>query len=67
MLDIAKYKVDDGEWNSEEEILRLDTKCREALNYPIANGIDVQPWVIKEEKAEHFVTLKFELESTDEI
>lgn len=67
MLDIAKYKVDDGEWNSEEEILRLDTKCREALNYPIANGIDVQPWVIKEEKAEHFVTLKFELESTEEI
>lgn len=28
---------------------------------------DVQPWVIEEEKAEHFVTLKFDIESTAEF
>lgn len=67
ILDIAKYKLDDEEWKPEEEILRLDTMCREILNYPMADGKDVQPWVIEEEKAEHFVTLKFEIESTAEI
>lgn len=67
ILDIAKYKLDDEEWKPEEEILRLDTMCREILNYPMADGKDVQPWVIEEEKAKHFVTLKFNIESTTEI
>ena len=67
LLDIAKYKLDDGNWNDDEEILRLDTMCREILAFPLADGKDVQPWVIEEEKAEHFVTLKFDIESTTEI
>ncbi len=67
LLDIAKYKLDEGEWKADEEILRLDTKCREVLEFPMADGKDVQPWVIEEEKAEHFVTLKFNIESTTEI
>lgn len=67
IMDIAEYKLDDGEWNPSEEILRIDTKCRGILNYPMADGKDVQPWVIEEEKAEHFVTLKYEFESMAEV
>lgn len=67
LLDIAKYKLDDGEWQDEEELLRIDTKCRKVLHYHHANGMEEQPWVIQEGKPEHFVTLQFEVESEVEI
>lgn len=67
LLDIGKYKVDDGEWQDEEEILKIDKKCREELNYPLADGGHEQPWVIKEEKCGHYITLNFEFESNDSI
>lgn len=63
LLDMAEYKLDDGCFMPLEEILRIDEKCREPLNFPKASGTDVQPWVIEEEKIEHCVTLKFDIES----
>lgn len=70
MLDIAEYKLDDGEFNPPEEILRLDLKCREKLGFPKADGCDIQPWAIPEETISHYVTLKYDIDSefdTDEV
>lgn len=67
ILDLAKYKLDDGQWQDKEEVLKIDKKCRKILNYPIASGDKEQPWVIKESKPEHFVTMLFEFESEVEI
>ena len=63
LLDIGKYKLDDGSWQSKDEVLRIDEKCRQILDYPIADGRREQPWVIKEGKPEHFVTLMFDFQS----
>lgn len=63
VLDMAQYRLDDGEYQPTEEILKLDYECRKQLHYPLADGRDAQPWVLGKDNIEHFVTLKFELES----
>lgn len=63
LLDMAEYSLDGGEFMPLEEVLRIDEKCRKPLNFPKANGTDCQPWCIDEEKPEHSITLKFEIES----
>lgn len=67
ILDIAKYKFENGEWQDEEELLKIDEKYREILGYPLASGAEEQPWVIPKEKPQHFVTMLFEFESEVEI
>lgn len=67
MLDLAEYKLDDEEFNPLEEVLRIDVKCREKLGFPMADGQDIQPWVISEEKITHYVTLRYNIESETDI
>lgn len=67
LLDIAEYKLDDEEFAPEEEVLRIDKKCRQILDFPMANGRDTQPWAIQEEKISHYVTLKYEIYSETNI
>jgi len=59
VLDRAQFSVDGGEYSPEEEILRLDNICREALGFPRRGGQVVQPWVMEKETLTHSVTLKF--------
>ena len=35
VLDMAEYKLDDGEWREKEEILRLDNNFRAEAGYPM--------------------------------
>ncbi len=63
VLDMARYSVNDKYFSEEEELLRIDLAIRQNLNYPLANGEDIQPWAIKEEKTENFVWLKFNVSS----
>lgn len=63
LLDIAEYKLDDGEYNEEEEILRLDNACRKAIGYPKRCSSVAQPWVIEKEAIEHSVSLRFTINS----
>lgn len=68
ILDIAKYSVDGGKTFSElEEILRIDSQIRKKLDYPMADGLDVQPWKIPPEKITQFPWLKFEIDSEFEV
>ncbi len=67
VLDMAQYKLNDGEWQEEEEMLRLDTACRKMLGWPMMQGRMVQPWVVEDEKTENFVTLRFSIESEADI
>ena len=67
ILDIAEYSVDGGNFEPREEILRTDGKIRKIYGWPLADGMDVQPWVIEKEKITHFVTLRFEVESRTEL
>lgn len=63
VLDMASYSVDGGEYNDEDEIIRIDDYCRRLWGYPKANGCDAQPWVLGKDKTEHFVTLRFKAQS----
>ena len=64
LLDMAQYSLDEGKtYSSTEEILRIDYKIRQELNYPLADGRDCQPWTIPSEPATQFPWLKFKIES----
>lgn len=63
LLDQAEYKLDDGEWQPKEEILRLDDACREQLGWPTRKEKFAQPWVIPQEEITHAVTLRWHIQS----
>lgn len=66
LLDKAEYSIDGGEFEAEEEILRLDNACRVKLGLPY-RGAGAQPWLLPDEKLEHFVTLRFKIKSDIEL
>jgi hypothetical protein len=63
LLDRAEYALDDGAWNGEEELLRVDVACRKQLgwNTDIANV--AQPWTLKEDPEKHHVRLRWHIQS----
>ncbi len=63
LLDQAEYKLDEGEWQPTEEILRLDNVCRDTLGWPSRKEAFAQPWVVPEEPVTHSVTLRFHIDS----
>lgn len=63
VLDMAKWSMDGKTYNDVEEILRIDVALRKQMNYPMADGKDVQPWAIEEEVIKDFAFLKFNFES----
>lgn len=63
LLDQAEYALDDGAWQPEEEILRLDDACRIQLGWPSRKHSVAQPWVIKEKPVTHTVHLRFYIQS----
>lgn len=67
LVDICKYKLNDGEYFPEEEILKIDEKVRKILKYPKADGMGVQPWALPDNKIENYVTLQYEFESEVDI
>jgi hypothetical protein len=48
LLDQASWRLDDGEWQEREEILRLDNLVRARLNLSSRGGRMPQPWTDRE-------------------
>ena len=44
LLDRAAFRLGDGAWEAEEEILRLDNRLRERLGWPLRMDALAQPW-----------------------
>ena len=63
LLDRAEFALDDGKWQSEEELLRVDVACRKMLGWPQDIANVAQPWTIPEEKIAHFVHLRWHIHS----
>ena len=60
LLDMAEYAFDDGEWQAEEELLRIDNRFRRQLGWPPRAGAHVQPWALPPEGAPiHTLHLRF--------
>lgn len=63
VLDMAEWSRDGKTYAQREEILRIDKKIRDELGYPLADGIDIQPWCIEKKDPTEFVYLRFSIES----
>lgn len=47
VLDTAAFAVDDGEWETAQEILQIEKILSERLGIPLRGGQMVQPWAAK--------------------
>ena len=47
VLDMAEYKIDDGEWQPVKEILKADREIRRTLGLDLRGGEMIQPWYAK--------------------
>ena len=63
LLDRAQWKLNDGEWQAEEDILRIDNNIRALLGYPRRQDAFIQPWRVREAPKKDVVTLRLKMES----
>ncbi len=63
VLDMPEWSLDGEHYEERLEMLRIDEKLRGKFGYPAADGHDVQPWCIEEEKIDVFPYLRFTVES----
>ncbi len=67
VIDMAEWKIDDGEWQEREEMLRLCVKAKEALNFSTDAIHGVQPWVMGKVEAKNTITVKSTFNSDIDI
>lgn len=65
MLDYAEFKLDDGDWSPQEEVLRLDNIVRGRLGLFSKGGEIKQPWCFSPEEREPKarLTMRFTINS----
>ncbi len=64
LLDRARYRINEEEWQEEEDLLKLDNLCRSRLGYPPKEEAGAQPWTYMEEDAKpDLLSLSFIIES----
>jgi len=51
VLDMARYRINGGQWQGPLEILKVDSQVRQALGLPPRGGGMVQPWARRKEAA----------------
>ncbi|MCQ2427156.1 MAG: hypothetical protein MJ137_01975 [Clostridia bacterium] len=59
VLDLCEYSLDGEDYNPTDEILKIDTVCKQKLGFPTLSGGANQPWCIPEEPTEHSLSLKY--------
>jgi len=67
VLDMARWKVDDGEWQPREEMLRIGIAAKQALGMSIGAMHGAQPWLTGKQQAEHTITLEIPFTSDIEV
>lgn len=63
LLDMAEYALDDGEFYSEDELLRIDNHARRELGIPLRRKEVVQPYLVEAGAPEHTLHLRFRIPS----
>lgn len=63
VLDIARWKVNDGAWQDKEETLRLTIKAKEALGIATAADTLAQPWTLRDTGTANTITTEFVFDS----
>lgn len=63
LLDMAEYSFNDGEFYSEDELLRIDNTVRGMLDLPMRRKEVCQPYLLKAETPKDFLLLRFRIPS----
>ncbi len=63
VLDMPEWSEDGITYAPREEMLRIDLALRKKYGYPLANGTDVQPWIIGEVHPDKVCYLRFRFRS----
>ena len=58
LIDRAEWRLDDGDWQPEEDILRIDNRVRELLSLPRRCNSAAQPWLWSVKPAENTLCLR---------
>ncbi len=67
VLDMAEWKIDNGEWQEKEETLRLCTKAKNILGFSTAAVDGAQPWAFPKAEAKNTITTKMTFFSQVEV
>ena len=67
VLDMARFKIDNGEWQPKEEMLRITESVKKQLNMSVAAAAGAQPWVFKADEPKNTVTVEMTVESEIEL
>ncbi len=61
VLDFAEYRLDEGEWNPDKEVLKVDQIVRDRHEVPRRGGQMLQPWFVAQHPVQELcdVELKF--------
>ena len=63
LLDRAEFRLDDGPWETEQEVLRLDNALRKRLGWPLRMDALAQPWTDPHAPADRTLRLRFRFRS----
>ena len=63
LLDTAEYAWDDGDWNEEEELLRVGTKMQQLFWPDRPDRQTMQPYMIPDEPCAHTLRLRMKFQS----
>ncbi|MDY3251169.1 MAG: glycosyl hydrolase [Candidatus Choladocola sp.] len=63
LLDRAEFSLDDGRYEPEEEILRIDNMCRGRLGLSYRGMAIAQPWTSEKQAHTHILKLRICIES----
>ncbi len=63
LLDMPEYSLDHGEFQTREEILKIDVKMRKYLGYRARSFNMAQPYSYKTRDEEHLLTLRYVFKS----
>lgn len=67
VLDMARWRLDDGDWQKAEESIRIGVIAKQQLNLPVAASLGAQPWATKKVKEQNTITLAYSFYSEIEV
>ncbi len=67
VIDTARFKIDDGEWQKKEEMLKIGDAVKNQLGMSGGAAKGAQPWVFKAEPPKNTVTLEMTVESDVDV
>lgn len=67
LLDMAEFRVDSGDWQPREEILRANNIARKMIDLGEQTGNIAQPWTVEKKPYEHTLSLRFTVHSSVDV